>query len=460
MIQFPGYETIIKKVYEYKQDHLFAYWNELNETEKKAFLDELSTIDFASLIGLFRETQQEATIDSDYGPAPYIPRPRNDAEKKEWDKAAALGVDLIRKGKVAGFIVAGGQGSRLGYDGPKGAFRMSPVMNKSLFQIHAEKMKKYSIKYNVIVPLFIMTSDVNHAATVAHFEENNYFGMDKKDVFLFQQNMIPSLDTNGKLILSGKCSIFKNPDGHGGSLTALRTSSALDEMKKRGIEIMTYIQVDNPLVNIVDPSFVGFHAMNGADISSKALIKAYPEEKIGSFVKFSSGKEGVVEYSDLPKEKMFAKNADGTLLFAPGSIAIHVFSRQFIEEITSGGSISLPFHVARKKIKQYQPAGAVEIDGFKFEKFVFDAMPLAKKSVTIETIREEEFAPVKNATGIDSVDTSQELMSNLFKSWCVKRKISIPSKVRVIEISPLAAVEADDLDGSVIIPDQEKVYIG
>jgi UDP-N-acetylglucosamine/UDP-N-acetylgalactosamine diphosphorylase len=195
-------------------------------------------------------------------------------------------------------------------------------------------------------------------------------------------------------------------------------------------------------------------------VSSKALHKANAEEKIGSFVRYSNGSESVVEYSDLPKEKMYETKADGSLAYTAGSIAIHLFERKFIETITSGGEISLPFHVAKKKIKEYSTQGSHEIDGFKFEKFVFDALPLAKHSMILETLREEEFAPVKNASGVDSVESSKLLVSNLCRSWLSERKIHISEKVKVIEISPLVAVEAEDLDASLVIPDQEQVYIG
>ncbi len=460
MINFPGYEHVIENARSNGQDHVFAYWKDLSEDEKKSLLDELSSVDFESLSSLYKKTLIPEHIQTDFEPAPYIPRPTDSKERTEWDNASAQGIDQIKSGKTAVFIVAGGQGSRLGYDGPKGSFRMSPVKNKSLFQIHTEKVIKYSMKYGVSIPLFIMTSDINHAATAAHFAENSNFGLDAKDLFLFPQNMIPSLNTDGKLILSSKNSIFKNPDGHGGSLTALRTSGALDEMKRRGIDIISYFQVDNPLVNIIDPSFIGFHAVKRAEVSSKALIKAYPDEKVGTFIRYPDGSESVIEYSDLPRDKMFQNLPDGSLAYGAGSIAIHLFDRGFIERITSGGKISLPFHVARKKIKEFADGGIRETDGFKFEKFVFDALPLAKISVIIETVREEEFAPVKNATGVDSVDSSRELMSGLFRSWLSSRHIAIPEHVRVIEISPLAAVEADDLPENLVIPDNENVYIG
>ena len=271
--------------------------------------------------------------------------------------------------------------------------------------------------------------------------------------------MIPSMDVHGKLILSAKNELFKNPDGHGGSLTAMHTSGALAELKNRGIETISYFQVDNPTVNIIDPVFIGFHLLKKANVSSKALIKAYPEEKIGAFVEFTGNRIGVVEYSDLPKEKMVQVEPDGSLTYAAGSIAIHIFEREFIEKITSGHSVSLPFHVARKKIKSITPAGEKEIDGFKFEKFVFDALPLSSHNNIVETIREEEFAPVKNKTGIDSVESSQQLMSDLYRSWLSAAGVKIPAKVKVVEISPLFAVGPDDIDSSLIVPDQEMVYI-
>jgi UDP-N-acetylglucosamine/UDP-N-acetylgalactosamine diphosphorylase len=157
---------------------------------------------------------------------------------------------------------------------------------------------------------------------------------------------------------------------------------------------------------------------------------------------------------------MTAVNSDGSLIYAAGSIAIHLFSRDYIERITSGGSLSLPFHVARKKIKKYTPQGPAEIDGFKFEKFVFDALPLAGKSVIMECLREEEFGPVKNASGVDSVETSRKLMSDLFRSWFATRGITVPPAVRVLEISPIVAVAPEDLPVGMKIPAEENVYIG
>ncbi len=457
MITFPGYDEVITSVYENKQEHVFEYWKELTNTDKKLLLEDLSDVDFDLLHKLY--TSKESMADMDFEPAPYIPVPASDAELQEHRQARDAGVAHVRNGKTAAFVVAGGQGSRLGYEGPKGKYPVGQVSGKTLFQIHAEKIVKYSSKYGVAIPLLIMTSRANNDETEAYFRENSYFGLGPENVFIFPQNMIPSLDAKGKLIMETKKNVFKNPDGHGGSLTALYTSGVIGEMKKRGIETISYFQVDNPLVKIIDPVFIGFHALRGADISSKAVRKAYPEEKVGVFVRFSNHTIGVVEYSDLPEEKARSVDDKGGLRYSSGSIAIHLFQREFVERITAGTEISLPFHTARKKIKAFHGGAGKEIDGFKFEKFVFDALPMTEKNIVFETLREEEFAPVKNASGVDSVESAQKMMDDQYRSWLVGRGVWIPAGIRAVEISPLAAVEPDDIDPGLVIPDKEKVYL-
>lgn len=457
MITLPGYEAVIKRVHDNGQDHVFEYWNELGDADKRQLLDDLSDIDFGLLKKLY--SQKESLADTHFEPAPYIPVPKSEEEMNEYRKARDAGIAHVKEGKAAAFVVAGGQGSRLGYEGPKGKYPVGRVSGKTLFQIHAEKIVKYSRKYGVAIPFLIMTSRANHDETEAYFIDNGYFGLGKENVFIFPQNMIPSLDAKGKLILESKKNVFKNPDGHGGSLTALYTSGVLAEMKKRGIETISYFQVDNPLVRIIDPVFIGFHVARAADISSKAVRKAYPEEKVGVFVRFSNNTVGVVEYSDLPEEKTRSIDDKGELRYSSGSIAIHLFRREFIERITAGTEISLPFHTARKKIKAFHEGSSREIDGFKFEKFVFDALPLTEKNVVFETLREDEFAPVKNASGVDSVESAQKMMDEQYRSWLCGRGICVPGSVKAVEISPLTAVEAEDLDPGLMVPDKELVYL-
>ena len=230
-------------------------------------------------------------------------------------------------------------------------------------------------------------------------------------------------------------------------------------MEELGIETVSYFQVDNPLVRIIDPLFIGFHLLDKADISSKTLKKSYAEEKTGIFVRFADGKTGIVEYSDMPDEKIFAKNNSGELLYSAANPAIHLFNIRFIAKITGYGDISLPYHVARKKITALIDGKLQEIEGYKFEKFVFDALPLAEKNVILEVLREEEFAPVKNASGQDSAESAKKLITSLNRKWLELKKINIPSQVKELEISPLFALSPDDIPDNIIIPGNEKVIL-
>ncbi|HPJ34041.1 MAG TPA: UDPGP type 1 family protein [Spirochaetota bacterium] len=456
MISFSGYDGLIKKVYLHEQEHVFRFWDSLIESEKKALLDELSTIDFELLEKIYKQESDDSP--KNFYPAPYIKLPESGDDEK-FSEAEAAGEAHIKKGKVAAFLVAGGQGSRLGFDGPKGKFPAGPVSGKTLFHFHAEKIRASEKKYGVRIPFLIMTSRDNHEETEAFFRAEHFFGLSPEFVHIFPQNMIPSLDLNGKLILSDKNKLFMNPDGHGGSLTALRTSGALKLLMDQGIETISYFQVDNPLVKIIDPLFIGFHAMNNAEISSKALMKAYHEEKTGIFVEFEDGKVGIVEYSDMPEDKIFAKDEKGGILYSAANPAIHLFSTDFISSITGDGSVSLPYHVAKKKISAFDDGGQNEITGYKFEKFVFDALPVAEKNIILETRREEEFAPIKNASGADSLQTAQGLMNSLYRKWLTAKGVKIPECVKAIEISPLFALSEKDIPEGTIIPDKEMVFL-
>ena len=457
MINYNGHDDVIERVYYYKQEHVFQYWDKLLDFEKLELLNDLSSIDFSLLGKLYPRTENQSAID--FSPAPYIALPKSDEDSKKFITAENMGSEYIREKKVAAFLVAGGQGSRLGFDGPKGKFPIGPVSGKSLFHFHAEKIRASEIKYKTSIPFLVMTSRDNHTETENFFKNNDYFSLAPDNVHLFPQNMIPSLDLQGKLILSEPNRIFMNPDGHGGSLTALRTSGALKKMEELGIETLSYFQVDNPLVKIIDPVFIGFHIMNQADISSKTLKKSYPEEKTGIFVHFSDEKLGIIEYSDMPDEKIYAKNNQSELLYSAANPAIHLFSIPFISKITGTDDITLPYHTARKKIKAVINSSHQDIEGYKFEKFVFDALPLARKNVILEVLREDEFAPVKNASGQDSAESAQKIMNDINRKWLESRKIVIPPEVRDLEISPLFALSPDDIPVDIVIPEKEKVLL-
>ncbi|MFH0975916.1 MAG: UTP--glucose-1-phosphate uridylyltransferase [Spirochaetota bacterium] len=459
MISYTGYEQIIDAVYKNKQEQVFHYWDQLNSNDKQNLILELNDVDFDLMNKLYAQKSALSVGNVDFEPAPYIPLFGGGTDADSFIKAVKKGMEYISHGRTAVLLVAGGQGTRLGFDGPKGMLPISPVKNKSLFQIHAEKLLFYSKKYKIAMPWLIMTSKENHSDTVGYFKNNKYFGLNPENVFFFSQKMIPSLDLSGKLLLKTQSSLCLNPDGHGGTLTALSSSGILDELSRRKIDVISYFQIDNPLVNIVDPLFIGFHVLNGSDVSSKGVMKTDPGEKVGVFVKFNNGKTGIVEYSDLPQGKQTETDNNGNLKFCMGSIAIHVFNTKYIESIISGSISSLQYHTAQKKIKALVNGKDKDVDSLKYEKFIFDTLSLTDKNTILETRREEEFAPVKNANGVDSPDTAKKLMSNLHRKWLIEKKITIPENVKVIEISPLLAVEAGDLPKNLTLPETEKVYL-
>ena len=355
----------------------------------------------------------------------------------------AFGAELLAAGQVAAVLVAGGQGSRLGVDGPKGCVPVSPLKHKSLFQIHAEKVLALTRRYGAKVPLYIMTSIENDAATRAFFAEHNYFGLAQNDIIFFTQGRLPSLRLDGGFIVGRDGGLFMNPDGHGGTFAALEKSGCLDDMRSRGIEEIFYFQVDNPLVQVADPLFVGLHHRCKAQMSSKVVHKRDCDEKVGVIASLN-GRPLVVEYSDLPTELRYACDEAGQMRYWAGSLAIHMLRRDFIEQLTNGG-LKLPYHRAVKMIPALDEAGQpVEVEGVKFETFLFDALPLAERSVTLEVERAAEFAPVKNAEGEDSLATSQKMQSDLHRNWLEAAGVKVAQGVTV-EISPLLALAAADL---------------
>jgi UDP-N-acetylglucosamine/UDP-N-acetylgalactosamine diphosphorylase len=452
--KFP--ENVKKVLQKHNQGHLLTFWEQLNPAQKQNLLTQINHLDFAKLdlwVADFVKKAGSAAIPADFIPAPYYSAyPQNDEQKHNYVKAKELGQKLISDGKVAAFVVAGGQGTRLGFDGPKGNFHITPVKNKTLFRLFAESIAAASKKYQTVCPWYIMTSPSNYTQTIEIFRSNNYYGLDEKNIFIFQQGTLPNFDFDGRILLADKGEIACSPDGHGGSLKALYESGATKDMKKRGVEIISYFQVDNPLINIFDPLFIGLHALDGAEMSSKGVIKTSLKEKVGNFC-LVDGKVTVIEYSDLPDELAEKRNPDGSLAFELGSIAIHIINRDFVEKLNKKG-FSLPLHRAVKKIPhidlQGNPVEPSEPNGVKLESFVFDALPLALKSIILQTLREEEFAPVKNATGVDSAETAREMMIARAARWLESAGVSVPRKPdgsvdAIIEISPFFALEKNDI---------------
>ncbi|MBK9383898.1 MAG: UTP--glucose-1-phosphate uridylyltransferase [Planctomycetes bacterium] len=352
-------------------------------------------------------------------------------------EAIQRGEDLLRLGGVACVTVAGGQASRLGLDGPKGAFGVGPVSGATLFQILSEKILAAHRTYGAPLPWWIMTSEGNDAETRAFFAQHQHFGLDPGDVRFFAQRMIPAVDPHGKLLLASKSQLFRNPNGHGGVLSGLAETGALDEMARRRIEQVLTCQVDNALVDFVDPLFLGRHIALGAEASCKVVTKRDAGEKVG-VIGLRGAKYGCIEYSDLPASLREARDGEGRLLFRAGNIAVHAFRRDFLERV-GGGDLSLPYHRAKKKLTVIDEHGrAHEREGIKFETFVFDALPRAHRVLVQEVLREEEFAPVKNRDGEDSPASAREAILAQGRRWLECAGIAVPADAEV-EISPLWA---------------------
>ncbi len=425
------------------QDRIVRHLAKLENEAAKRLREQLARFDYELVRKLSAlvdgSTDNATTADIEPGPVVRASRPA-----EEIAAARSAGVAAIRNGEVGVFLVAGGQGSRLRYDGPKGCYEIGPVSGKSLFQIHAEKVLASNRRYDTQIPLFIMTSEANDAAVRAFFEANGFFGLPEGDVFFCVQRMLPAFDMDGRFLLDAADHVFVNPDGHGGSYFALLSSGSFDEMERRGIRHLSYFQVDNPMVSIVDPVFIGEHVRTGSEMSSKVLSKREPMEKLGVFG-YVGGELRVVEYSELTREQQEEVLPDGSLKYAFGSIAIHALDVAFARRMAEA---DLPFHMARKRIVHLGEDGEmIEPDGpngIKFERFVFDSISLANNPLAMEILREDEFAPVKNFEGEDSPETARAAMVDQHRRWLAAARDDVPCDL-VLEISPLFALDADEV---------------
>ena len=469
------YQSARARLAEVGQEHVFAFWDELDERRRERLLEQIDEVDWpevARLIESHVRNKPEFELPEDVEPAPWYPCQPTADLKRKYQEAWGVGEQLVRDEKVAAFTVAGGQGTRLGWDAPKGTFPATPLRGLSLFGCFAEYLRNVQERYGVIVPWYVMTSPINHRPTVAYFQENDYFGLSSENVKHFPQGMLPAIDMDsGKVLLASRGELALSPNGHGGSLKALHTSGAVADMRERGVEQISYTQVDNPIVRVVDPLFLGLHAMEDAQMSSKMLPKSEPMEKLGNFC-LVGGKMSVIEYSDLPEELARETLPGGELRFRAGSIAIHAIRRDFVESLNSedGGGFGLPYHRAEKKVahvdldtgEQVEPK---EPNAVKLETFVFDALPLTASSIIYETSRADEFAPIKNADEpgkevTDSPASSKRIQIERAGRWLESAGVAVPRKGAeagrvdaTLEVSQLTAIYPEDLK-AVALPER------
>lgn len=437
----------------------------LSPTDARQFEEQIGQVDWNQVAALvdahvLGTAQEETSTDySSMQPAEFVELPQSETDFQNLEIARKSGESLLKAGRVGVIIVAGGQGSRLGYDGPKGTYPIGAVSGASLFYFHARKVLGLTRRYGQTIPLLVMTSPENDAATRQHFEENAYFGLNPAHVRFFTQGQMPAVDkTTGEPIFAGPASLALSPDGHGGCLYALSRAdhadgrSALDWASGFGVKTLFYYQVDNPMVDVADPAFLGLHHDADADVSFKVVSKQTPAEKVGVVCVDASGRKQVIEYSDLPESMANQRDESGRLAFRAGSIAVHIFETAFLKRLATGAT-QLPFHKALKKVAYWSPERAEQItpevpNAIKFEAFIFDTLPMAERSMIVETDRTIEFEPLKNATGADSPETVRAAMSLAAASALSNAGIEVArddagKPVQTIELDPVLAIAPD-----------------
>ena len=420
------------------QEHLLAGIDELPPDARDSFLQRVGEVDWDEL-----EHPAEPPAPEDVRPAAVLTLV--DRARRR-DELAAAGEDAYRRAAVAVLVVAGGEGTRLGFDGPKGLLPLAPHSRKTIYQLQAEKVVSVSRRVGRDVPLLVMTSPMTDDATRSFFREHRDFGLAEGQLSFFAQGTVPSLDRDGRALLAAPGVLLENPDGHGGAFTALVRSGELDRLRERGIEQLVYLQVDNVLAPVDDPVLVGLTRLEEADVVTKVLEKTHPDEPVGHLVTDGSC-DRVVEYTELTAEHTRARTPDGETIYRWGSPAMHAWSVDFLSRLEAQG-FRLPLHRSAKPLRAWVDGATRDVEGWKFERFIFDLIPEAERSIGLEIERSEEFAPVKNAEGDDSPATAVELAHRNYVEWLEAAGVRVDLQPGdVIEISPLFAATRDQFLG-------------
>ena len=373
-------DSLKQRLHDAGQDHVLTWWEKLSGAKRQMLADELRELDLDLLSRLYAQRDQQAVLPDEKCIAPIVP---TSMDAGDW----AAGEEALRRGEVAALMVAGGQGTRLGFDHPKGMFPIGPVRETSLFQILAERTFAMGRRYGRPIPFLVMTSPATHEETIQFFKQHKHFGLAVDDVAFFCQGTMPALDlATGKLLLAEPGRLCLSPNGHGGTLLALARAGLLDAMQRRGVRHIFYFQVDNACVLIADPSFLGHHIRAKAMVSTKAIAKTGPLDKLGNLV-LIDGKCSIIEYSDLPERLARQTDDAGRLRFRIGNPAIHIFDVEFLQRI-AGKELHIPFHLARKKVPHIDESGQLiepqTENALKFEMFIFDVLPLAERWTVVE----------------------------------------------------------------------------
>jgi UDP-N-acetylglucosamine/UDP-N-acetylgalactosamine diphosphorylase len=443
----------------YGQDHIFRFWEALQEKARLEFLRQIEDVDFAlmeRLIETWIRHEPEAEKFDEIRPVPVIPKV--DPARPDAAEAREAGEDALRQGRAGLFLVAGGQGTRLGFNGPKGAYPIGPITGKSFFAYHAEKIHNLQQRYGCVLPWYIMVSAANNSATQAFFDAHHHFGLDPENIRFITQRMVPCIDENGAFMLESPGRLAMNPNGHGGCIPAMVEGGVIEDARARGIDLLSYFQVDNWAVQVADPYFIGCHALANAEMSSKNHRKNKPREAVGVHC-LCDGEYRVIEYTELDiYPQLLETDDEGNVIHYAGNPAIHILSADFVQRVYDHFD-EFPWHRAHKKIPCIDAEGRrIEPEspnGYKFETFVFDALRFIKhEPVALEIQRDGEYTPIKQFEGDNSVVAARRSMNRHWGGWIEKNGQKPPrngdGEIAIdIEISPrFAWTETEFLEKS------------
>lgn len=456
-----AFEQIRERLEKYGQAQLLKYWDEISEEQRRQLKNDIEHLDLEELNGFYERStaslsENGAKLDDRLQPIPEshflsISRTSQD-ELRGYEEE---GLRQVAAGHVAILLMAGGQGTRLGSKQPKGMFNVELRSQKSLFRIQAERILSLQrLAYNLTgtqghISWYIMTSEHTMQPTRAYFEQNDFFGMREEDIFMFEQGSLPCYGFDGKILLDEKHIVSKAPDGNGGIYRALRDRGVLADMSKKGVLYVHAHSVDNILIKVADPVFIGYCVQQNADCAAKVVEKSLPNEAVG-VICIVDGHYQVVEYSEISSKTAEMRNSDGRLTFNAGNICNHFFSTAFLNKIGSTFERELKLHVAKKKIPFIDNSGERctpdKPNGIKIEKFVFDVFQFAQKFVVVEVLREEEFSPLKNAdcAGKECPSTARNDVYRLHKKFIESAGGIVHGEE--CEISPLLSYFGEGLE--------------
>ena len=406
-------EQIIEILTNNNQTKVLELLKNVTEEQRKQLVKELLKVDFNQVKRLYINKDKKNKKEDIIEPIKYVDKNKlNSKQKSELEK---LGEKVLRQNQYAVVTMAGGQGTRLGWKGPKGTFKLDVGENgKYIFEILAETLKKTTSKYGKEVYWYIMTSIDNNNETVKFFEEHNYFGYNKEKVKFFIQNILPLTDFDGNILFDKDLKVKEASDGNGGVFEALKKSKMLDDMKLHNIKWVYVCGVDNIMANMVDEILLGLAIKNNVPSASKSVKKAYPEEKVGIFCK-KNGKPAIIEYIDMDEKMIYAEDEQGELLYGESNIVGHLFNIESLEKMTN---YNFDYHCAKKKNsyidENLQEVIPEETNTYKYEAFIFDGFEYLEDMVILRVNREEEFAPIKNQKGVDSPETAKQIYEKYF----------------------------------------------